>query len=96
MGSFVMPNEYIDPETPLSSFSVPLDALERATGTIFFPNLITGASASASGLIDGSHAYDFDRQALKWQAKGKREMERLVEFGSADDGGTAAAVVVAF
>ena len=94
VGSFVMPNEYIDPETPLSSFSVPLDALERATGTIFFPNLITGAGR-ANGLVDGSHAYDFDRQSLKWQAKGKREMERLVEFGSADDGGTAAAVVVA-
>ena len=32
LGAFVMPNAPIDPETPLSAFAVPLDALESAAG----------------------------------------------------------------
>ena len=40
VGSFVMPNAYIPPDSPLTRFVVPLDSLERAVGTIFFPKLV--------------------------------------------------------
>lgn len=35
-----MPNGPIDPRTPLTSFVVPLDFLERVTGIQFFPHLL--------------------------------------------------------
>jgi endonuclease G, mitochondrial len=37
MGAFVMPNAAIDPIAPLKAFSVPLSALEEASGLQFFP-----------------------------------------------------------
>lgn len=33
LGAFVMPNAAIDPETPLTAFTVPLQKLEAASGT---------------------------------------------------------------
>jgi endonuclease G len=39
IGAFVLPNEAIDNSTPLKSFYVPLDAIERASGVEFLPNL---------------------------------------------------------
>lgn len=32
MGAFVMPNNSINPDTPLTAFSVPLESLESASG----------------------------------------------------------------
>jgi hypothetical protein len=37
VGAFVMPNAPIDPDMPLTSFTVPLEALESASGLRFFP-----------------------------------------------------------
>lgn len=39
LGAFVMPNEQIHPKTPLKTFLVPLDQLEREAGIIFFPKM---------------------------------------------------------
>uniref|UniRef100_A0A060T622 Endonuclease n=1 Tax=Blastobotrys adeninivorans TaxID=409370 RepID=A0A060T622_BLAAD len=39
VGAFVLPNEQIDNSTPLKSFYVPLNAIERATGVEFLPKL---------------------------------------------------------
>nr|CAG8511454.1 6971_t:CDS:2 [Entrophospora candida] len=41
LATFVLPNENIPSSTPISNFSVPLDALERTTGLTFFENLLT-------------------------------------------------------
>lgn len=38
--AFVIPNETIQPHTPLQSFLVPIESVERATGVIFFPSLL--------------------------------------------------------
>ncbi|CAJ0925823.1 7692_t:CDS:2 [Entrophospora sp. SA101] len=40
LATFVLPNENIPSSTPISNFSVPLDALERTTGLTFFENLV--------------------------------------------------------
>jgi DNA/RNA endonuclease G (NUC1) len=86
VGSFVMPNVNIPADVPLTRFVVPLDSLEKAVGTIFFPNLITAGQPailvkqqqerSKENLFD-KYVYDFDRAALKWQSKGTREMKEL-------------------
>ena len=39
LGAFVMPNDQIHPKTPLTTFLVPLDQLEREAGIIFFPKM---------------------------------------------------------
>lgn len=41
LATFVLPNESIPSSTPITNFSVPLDALERTTGLTFFENLLT-------------------------------------------------------
>eukprot|EP00798_Chlamydomonas_sp_ICE-L_P018519 gene18519-25022_t len=40
VGAFVMPNAPIDPSTPMTAFTVPLEALEATAGTKFFPGLL--------------------------------------------------------
>ena len=37
VAAFVLPNAYIDPNTPLSNFAVPLESLEAVSGLTFFP-----------------------------------------------------------
>lgn len=39
VGAFVMPNDKIDNKTPLKSFAIPVDALERASGLQFLSKL---------------------------------------------------------
>ncbi|CAH1175595.1 unnamed protein product [Phaedon cochleariae] len=39
MESYVMPNQVIDEGTPLTSFQVPPESIERAAGLLFFDNL---------------------------------------------------------
>lgn len=41
VGAFVLPNAAIDPATPLTSFLVPIDSLERAAGLRFFSQYLT-------------------------------------------------------
>lgn len=35
VGAFVMPNDQIQPDMPLTAFAVPLEMLEDAAGTVF-------------------------------------------------------------
>ena len=94
VGSFVMPNAYIPPEVPLTSFVVPLDSLERATGTIFFPKLISSGGGSRANVFD-NYVYDFDKAAVKWQGKGVRDVKELesVSEMAGSSGGDGALVV---
>ena len=39
VAAFVLPNAYIDPNTPLSNFAVPLESLEAVSGLTFFPKV---------------------------------------------------------
>ncbi|KAI7904501.1 uncharacterized protein BX663DRAFT_535472 [Cokeromyces recurvatus] len=39
VGAFVLPNQPIPDETPLTQFQVPLDAVERGSGLVFFEKL---------------------------------------------------------
>lgn len=56
LGAFVMPNAEIQPDTPLTAFVVPVDALERVSGTRFFPQYV---DATRRAVLDGA--------ALDWQ-----------------------------
>jgi len=40
LGAFLLPNAEIPDETPLESFMVPVDAVERASGLVLFPDNI--------------------------------------------------------
>jgi endonuclease G, mitochondrial len=59
VGAFVMPNARVDPSTPLSSFAVPLSALEAVAGVEFFPNLLRD-----------EHRVAVDEASLMWQQYG--------------------------
>lgn len=39
--AFVLPNQPIDPATPLTRFAVPLAAVESVSGLVFFPALLS-------------------------------------------------------
>jgi endonuclease G len=39
IGAFVLPNQPIPDQTPLTAFKVPLDAVERGTGLVFFDRM---------------------------------------------------------
>jgi endonuclease G, mitochondrial len=39
MESFVMPNQVISDDTPLDSFKVPPESIERAAGLLFFSSI---------------------------------------------------------
>ena len=54
-----MPNEDIDPETPLTAFIVPLEALETVAGLKFFPKTLTTAKRQS-----------VDAAARRWQQAG--------------------------
>jgi DNA/RNA endonuclease G (NUC1) len=41
VAAFVMPNDKIDPNTPLTNFVVPIESLECAAGMAFFPGFLT-------------------------------------------------------
>jgi len=52
--AFCLPNSPMDPAAPLSSFAVPLEALESASGLVFFPSLLT---AEAKAHLDGQRTH---------------------------------------
>ena len=54
-----MPNEDIDRDTPLTSFVVPLEALETVAGLKFFPGTLTAAKRQS-----------VDAAARRWQQAG--------------------------
>lgn len=49
MESYVMPNQVIDDSTPLSSFQVPPDSIERAAGLLFFDNVSRNKISKING-----------------------------------------------
>lgn len=61
LGAFVMPNAQIHPDTPLTAFAVPLEALESASGLHFFPSFLTPPRRES-----------LDAAALGWQQLGRK------------------------
>ena len=55
-----MPNAEIDPDTPLSAFVVPIEALETVSGLQFFPATLTAA-----------RRHHLDEAACGWQQAGR-------------------------
>ncbi|GBF90528.1 DNA RNA non-specific endonuclease [Raphidocelis subcapitata] len=74
LGAFVMPNAPIDPDTPLSAYAVPLDALECVAGARFFPGYVSERRRAA-----------VDRAAVAWQEDGRRRMRILARAGLAQE-----------
>eukprot|EP00879_Flechtneria_rotunda_P013643 GHRR01014251.1.p1 GENE.GHRR01014251.1~~GHRR01014251.1.p1 ORF type:complete len:441 (+),score=151.04 GHRR01014251.1:1605-2927(+) len=74
VGAFVMPNAPIDPQTPVTAFAVPLEALESVSGAKFFP-----------GFISDRRRIALDNAALDWQAEGKARLKLLDRVSIAQD-----------
>lgn len=51
MEAYVMPNQPIDDETPLTSFQVPPDSIERAAGLLFFDNISRAKIKKINGRV---------------------------------------------
>ncbi|KAL4428150.1 hypothetical protein ABPG75_002239 [Micractinium tetrahymenae] len=66
VGAFVMPNQPIDPDTPLASFAVPISSLEEVAGLRFFPGYLSDARREA-----------VDETALVVQSLGFAELRKL-------------------
>ncbi|RZB40633.1 endonuclease G, mitochondrial [Asbolus verrucosus] len=49
MESYVMPNQVISDETPLSSFQVPPESIEKAAGLLFFDNISRSKISKING-----------------------------------------------
>nr|XP_023021765.1 endonuclease G, mitochondrial-like [Leptinotarsa decemlineata] len=49
MEAYVMPNQVIDNETPLTSFQVPPESIERAAGLLFFDNISRSKISKING-----------------------------------------------
>lgn len=54
VGAFVLPNDRISNDTPLKSFEVPLNAIERAAGVEFLPKLPSSGRRALCNEIDCS------------------------------------------
>lgn len=55
VGAFVVPNRPIDPETPLTDFIAPLDAVEAAAGVLFFAKLLNQDRRAALNTAEARH-----------------------------------------
>lgn len=66
VGAFVMPNEEIHPDTPLTAFAVPLDALECVSGLQFFPVYLNSTRRAA-----------LDDAAMGWSHIGRSQLKYL-------------------
>eukprot|EP00892_Ulva_mutabilis_P003598 jgi/Ulvmu1/160/UM001_0164.1 len=71
VGAFAMPNRPIPPNTPLTSFCVPLDMLESLTGIEFFPGALTERQRSS-----------IDLAATDWRYLGMAQQQALAIQGS--------------
>jgi len=49
LGAFVLPNAEIPDETPLESFMIPVDAVERASGLMLFPDNVKSTAKNICG-----------------------------------------------
>lgn len=49
MEAYVMPNQVIDSNVPLSSFQVPPDSIEKAAGLLFFDNVSRNKISKING-----------------------------------------------
>jgi DNA/RNA endonuclease G (NUC1) len=65
VAAFVIPNDKIDPSTPLTNFLVPIDSLECAAGMAFFPAVLTEDTRAR-----------IDVGAAQWMTGRKRIAER--------------------
>lgn len=54
LGAFVIPNARVSSDTPLQSFSVPVEAVERASGLSLFPAAVKASSKQLCSLVDCS------------------------------------------
>lgn len=73
VGAFVMPNAPIDPQTPVTAFAVPLEALESVAGAKFFP-----------GFVNDKRRAALDAAALSWQADGRSRLKVLDRMSVAE------------
>ncbi len=71
VGAFVIPNAAIPPDTPLSAFAVPLNALESAAGMQFFAPWLDGKNRRTS----------LEMAEKRWFAK-RRELPRSKDRGA--------------
>lgn len=55
VGAFVVPNRPIDPETPLTDFIAPLDAVEAAAGVLFFAKLLNQDRRAVLNSAEAKH-----------------------------------------
>lgn len=69
VGAFVMPNDQIQPDHPLTAFSVPLEMLENVAGMRFFPAYINDARRQA-----------LDNAAFRWNQTGQQQ-KKLMKWG---------------
>ncbi|DBB17295.1 hypothetical protein WJX82_005669 [Trebouxia sp. C0006] len=69
VGAFVMPNGQIQPDMPLTAFSVPLQMLENVAGMKFFPSYVSDARRQA-----------LDAAAFRWNQTGQ-EQKKLLKWG---------------
>ncbi|CAK0783055.1 hypothetical protein CVIRNUC_006250 [Coccomyxa viridis] len=63
LGAFVLPNAPVQPDTPLTAFSVPVESLEEAAGLEFFP-----------GYLSAERRASDDRAAIEYQSLGRQQM----------------------
>eukprot|EP01025_Chloroclados_australasicus_P011080 TRINITY_DN14801_c0_g1_i3.p2 TRINITY_DN14801_c0_g1~~TRINITY_DN14801_c0_g1_i3.p2 ORF type:complete len:369 (-),score=43.16 TRINITY_DN14801_c0_g1_i3:565-1671(-) len=66
VGAFVLPNMPIEKEVPLSTFVVPVGALESAAGLRFFPKILDNLQLSA-----------LDSKAIMFRKQGLQQFKRL-------------------
>jgi len=66
VGAFVMPNASIEPNAPLTAYTVPLEPLEMVAGTRFFPEYINKTRRSA-----------IDEQSVSWRQYGVQQLKAL-------------------
>lgn len=69
VGAFVMPNDQIQPDMPLTAFSVPLEMLENVAGMKFFPGYLTDA-----------RRLSLDAAAFRWNQTGQQQ-KKLMKWG---------------
>ncbi|TPX64383.1 hypothetical protein SpCBS45565_g05933 [Spizellomyces sp. 'palustris'] len=66
---FVLPNELIENTASLEAFTMPLDAIERAAGLVFFPDLNRLAYKPLCTVTkcDITHMLEASKKASKWR-----------------------------
>ncbi|KAL3143367.1 hypothetical protein ABBQ38_002197 [Trebouxia sp. C0009 RCD-2024] len=69
VGAFVMPNDQIQPDMPLTAFTVPLKMLEDVAGMKFFP-----------GYVNDERRQLLDAAAIRWHQTGQQQ-KKFMKWG---------------